>query len=505
MPNPYSDPFPEPDAAILAARDEVLDADSFFDGSSGQVGEFDVVLTKEGQRENRWHSQDGSDDEIQREREATMKGESAKPQQPAPWQVRLTPDVFDRPEAQVRFNFKGNAENHPNDLLEGHSVSEILLSHAVEEEDREPFYHLELLTMFRQRLRLVAFLGLLLVPLFHFFYISLSPFVAQQTRLTHVLMAGICALYLFLPAYISSLAWVRLTTVLGYALMCMGTSLIMVILAQNQFGETPMIGFQLAMLAAHSQILLSVVLLPLTLWECMVMCVIVTVSLAWSSWWTVPFNGGSVQTSQMFILVTTAVFVLCVAHFQAVLRRRAYDATFDLACSAAKMKQLSILDAVTGGANRLFLERNLTLEINRAARFAHSLSIMMFDLDNFKNVNDTQGHACGDEVLRVVCQAAQLAVRDVDTLARYGGDEFMVVLPETDAEGALAIAQRLQFSVHEQLKENFGADTPEGQVTLSMGLVTLRLSSPISTDSVIARVDERLYEAKRMGKNRIAM
>lgn len=465
-----------------------------------QVRDSDVVLEENTRRESRWYSESQMDDE----RETSTTDQSVKRRNFSPRQMPPMTDELARSAAPVRFNFQENTQELLG-LLSENSVSQVLLSHQLAEEDRQPFYCLELLSMFRHRLRLVALLGLLLLPLFHLFYVYLSPQVAQQTRVTQVLMAGVCALYLFLPACITSLVWVRLSTVLGYALMCMGTSLVMVILAQNQFGETPLAGFQLAMLAAHSQILLSVVLLPLSLWETLVMSIIVTVSLAWSSWWTVPFDGGSVQIAQLFVLITTTVFVLCVAHFQSILRRRAFDATFDLATSAAQMRELSILDAVTGGSNRLYLERTLTLEINRAARFSHPLSLMMFDLDNFKTVNDTQGHACGDEVLRVVSETAQVAVRDVDTLARYGGDEFMVVLPEAESEDALAIAQRLQTSVHERLQEKFGGDTPEGGVTLSIGIVTLHLSSPTPTELVIARVDERLYEAKHMGKNRIAM
>lgn len=430
----------------------------------------------------------------------------ANPQKPQPWQVQFLPDEPAQLIQSPRFNFQQSAKALPQSFWSETGIADILLSHDIQEEDRESFYRLELLYMFRQRLRLVAFLGLLLLPVFHLFYLYLSPQVAQQTRITHFLMAGVCALYVFLTNHMTSLMWARLSAVIGYGLMCLGASLITVILEQNQFEQTSLSGLHLAILAAHSQILVSIVLLPLTLWESLVMCIIVTASLAWASWWTVPFDGGgSVQTSQLFVIATTAVFVLCLAHFQSVLRRRAFDATFDLASSMAQMQTISIQDAVTGGHNRLHLERNLALELNRTARFSRPLSVMMFDLDNFKNVNDTVGHTAGDEVLRVVNRAAELALRDVDTLARYGGDEFVAVLPETESDDALAIAQRLQMSVRNQLQSSFGAQTPAGQVTLSIGIVTLHLCAPATTKSVIARVDERLYEAKRMGKNRIAI
>lgn len=381
---------------------------------------------------------------------------------------------------------------------------EILLTPGVEEGDREVLYERELLGMFRERLRFNALLGLLLIPLFQIFYFYLSPSIAQQTLLPHGLMLAVCVLYLLLPNRIQYLVWARLLTVVGYTLLCLGASFVMVMLSQNQFGTVALTGVQLAMLAAHSQILLSVVLLPLTLWESLVMALIVTLSLGWSSWWAMPIESGSVQTSQLFVLVTTAVFVLCVVHFQAVLRRRAFDASFDLARSAAQMQALSMRDAVTGGFNRFYLQRTLAHELSRATRFSHPLSALMFDLDNFKIVNDNQGHTTGDEVLRAINKATVLAVRDVDTVARYGGDEFMVVLPETERESALEIAGRIQQLAQEQLQQRFGAGTPCGSVTLSVGVVTLHPDETMSPENVIALADERLYEAKRMGKDRIA-
>jgi diguanylate cyclase (GGDEF)-like protein len=145
----------------------------------------------------------------------------------------------------------------------------------------------------------------------------------------------------------------------------------------------------------------------------------------------------------------------------------------------------------------------LAVEINRAARFSHPLSVMMFDLDNFKRVNDTQGHITGDAVLRAIWKTATATVRDVDTVARYGGDEFMVVLPETEIADARFIAERLQQSSAEHLAAEFGGGSIESAVTLSIGLVAISPTEPLPIETLIAAVDARLYEAKRMGKNRI--
>jgi diguanylate cyclase (GGDEF)-like protein len=137
-----------------------------------------------------------------------------------------------------------------------------------------------------------------------------------------------------------------------------------------------------------------------------------------------------VYFSHLFVLCTTTLFVLYIAHFHSLTNRRAFDATFDVMRSATRLQTLSYLDSLTGGFNRRYLEKTMSTEIARATRFARPLSFMMFDLDNFKIVNDTRGHAAGDEVLREVWSAAIGAIREVDTAARYGGDEFCVVLPK---------------------------------------------------------------------------
>jgi diguanylate cyclase (GGDEF)-like protein len=421
----------------------------------------------------------------------------------APWRGAAT-------EAAIGSESFGTRESpartdHFSAMSEEDITAEVFQTPPVRETDREAAYDHELLGLFRQRLRFNALVGIALLPLFQFFYYLLSPTIAAQTFMIHAMMLGVCLLYLLLPSHIHKLMWARLLTVFGYTLICLGASLVMITLSQNQFGTLSVAGVQLAMLAAHSQILISIVLLPLTLYEGLVMTAIVTFCLAWSSWWTVPIEKDSVQSSQLFVLTTTAIFVLSVVHFQAVLRRRAFDASFDLARSVAQLQLLSTLDAVTGGFNRLYLQRVLAHEISRAARFSHPLSALMFDLDNFKAVNDTQGHTIGDKVLRVVNEAAVLAVREVDTVARYGGDEFMVVLPETKRDDALEIAERMQQCVQEKLQEHFGADSGPNRVTLSIGITTLRPNEKHTPENIISLADERLYEAKRMGKDRIAV
>lgn len=179
---------------------------------------------------------------------------------------------------------------------------------------------------------------------------------------------------------------------------------------------------------------------------------------------------------------------------------RVLNTAFDVARTAVCLHDLSTTDVVTGGYNRLHMEKSLEHEIARAARGGHPLSLVAFDLDNFKAVNDLCGHAQGDEVLRVVYGAARDMVRRGDIVGRYGGDEFLVVLPETDAEAAFHLALRLQRAVKTNLQHRFEKQSPQSRVTLSMGVATVQ-NEIVSVEEFVNLADGRLYAAKRDGKN----
>jgi diguanylate cyclase (GGDEF)-like protein len=114
-----------------------------------------------------------------------------------------------------------------------------------------------------------------------------------------------------------------------------------------------------------------------------------------------------------------------------------------LKLNVAHLEQLTLLDDLTGLPNRRFLRKRLQEEFTRAQRHRHPLACVLYDLDNFKQVDDKLGHACGDEVLQQVAQFLRASVRASDVLARYGGEEFLVLLPETDEPGAHAEARRI--------------------------------------------------------------
>jgi diguanylate cyclase (GGDEF)-like protein len=156
-------------------------------------------------------------------------------------------------------------------------------------------------------------------------------------------------------------------------------------------------------------------------------------------------------------------------------------------------------DALTGLANRRMLDEELALEWRRADRVGSSLAFVLVDLDNFKAVNDTHGHQAGDSVLRSVGTILAGGVRQVDLAGRYGGEEFALILPDTDLEGAQTLAERLRARLAETRIE-----LPEGgrlTTTASFG-VAAKGELP-SADSLVASADEALYEAKRAGKNRV--
>jgi diguanylate cyclase (GGDEF)-like protein len=152
------------------------------------------------------------------------------------------------------------------------------------------------------------------------------------------------------------------------------------------------------------------------------------------------------------------------------------------------------VDALTGIANRRALEESLGAEISRAERFGHPLAVVLLDLDKFKETNDTFGHASGDLLLRAVSRILSSTARQGDTVARFGGEEFVVVLPETDLPGARRFAERLRVAI---------AACRVGYVrtTASFGVATFVAEDGVG--SLLAAADQALYRAKENGRNRV--
>jgi diguanylate cyclase (GGDEF)-like protein len=161
-------------------------------------------------------------------------------------------------------------------------------------------------------------------------------------------------------------------------------------------------------------------------------------------------------------------------------------------------QRLSITDGLTGLWNYRYFTMTIGKEIERSARFGRPLALLMLDLDLFKNVNDTYGHQRGDAVLVEIAARVRGQVRDVDTVARYGGEEVVVILPETDEDGAVQAAERICDAVR---RRPFG-EPGEGaiDVTVSIGAAVFPAHGASAT-TLLRRADEALYEAKAAGRD----
>ncbi|MBN2398575.1 MAG: diguanylate cyclase [Deltaproteobacteria bacterium] len=161
--------------------------------------------------------------------------------------------------------------------------------------------------------------------------------------------------------------------------------------------------------------------------------------------------------------------------------------------------------ATTDGLTKLFVHRYFHLlldqEIQRSRRHSQPFSLVMADIDDFKDVNDAYGHQFGDEVLRSVAETMKRSARAVDIVARYGGEEFVLILPETDLEGALVAAEKIRTAVE---KEDIFHKEERLHVTISLGIAAFPRHAD-EKDLLIRAADEAMYDAKRAGKNRVAV
>lgn len=198
------------------------------------------------------------------------------------------------------------------------------------------------------------------------------------------------------------------------------------------------------------------------------------------------------------ILVTLAIIIMIVLtlHFTLTPILLSLQRTNEeLNHTVAKVTELSITDPLTGTYNRQKFNEALATEIGRAVRYQHSLALVMFDIDHFKQVNDKHGHHVGDSVLQECSKMVSSSIRSQDLLARWGGEEFMVILPHQELESAAAIAEKLRAKIE------FHAFPNVGRVTVSFGVTSFQNDDNFETFT--QRVDGLLYQAKEAGRNRI--
>lgn len=164
-----------------------------------------------------------------------------------------------------------------------------------------------------------------------------------------------------------------------------------------------------------------------------------------------------------------------------------------------KVKQLSLTDELTSLHNRRYFLQKLREEIERAWRYSRKISLLLIDIDNFKQYNDVYGHQQGDDVLRMFSNRLRKIVRENDTVARLGGEEFVIIMPEANSDMAFNLAERLRLDV-----TNYPLRGANGKFTVSIGVAGFP-SDARDTTKLLRRADSALYEAKRRGKNKVCL
>jgi len=202
---------------------------------------------------------------------------------------------------------------------------------------------------------------------------------------------------------------------------------------------------------------------------------------------------------------TMTVFVLTIGRcmflgiFSSSMRQSLYKSGVELKQAYKRIEELAELDELTGSFNRRCIMRMLDDEIARARRGNTPCAIALIDLDWFKLINDAYGHPTGDEVLRTFAITVFANIRQIDKFGRYGGEEFLLVLPETPEGDAVRTLDRLRAIIADL---DWSAFSPGMQVTISAGVATLKPDE--TPDTFLARADRALYAAKAQGRNRIA-
>jgi two-component system cell cycle response regulator len=175
---------------------------------------------------------------------------------------------------------------------------------------------------------------------------------------------------------------------------------------------------------------------------------------------------------------------------------------FELMMSKQRfLEELALRDGLTSLYNHQHFYTRIEEEFSRAMRYGMPLSCLLFDIDNFKNVNDRYGHVCGDEVLRHIGRMLNNLIRESDIAARYGGEEFAILLPNATVEGALDLANRLRTAIGEIVV----AETDGTKITVSIGITTFVDGNMHSYEQLIKLADEAMYQSKKMGKDRITV
>ena len=211
-----------------------------------------------------------------------------------------------------------------------------------------------------------------------------------------------------------------------------------------------------------------------------------------------PIGTPTERVAAMLSYVLTIGQCAFVGLYGSTMRKMLYDRSFELKAAYKRIEELAELDELTGASNRRCIMRMLEEEIARAHRSESRCSIALIDLDWFKRINDAYGHPTGDEVLRTFSITMFANIRSVDRFGRYGGEEFLLVLPDMDTGQAMRALDRLRAIIADF---DWSAFSPGMRVTMSAGVATLNPNE--TSDKFLARADSALYAAKAQGRNRV--
>jgi diguanylate cyclase (GGDEF)-like protein len=214
---------------------------------------------------------------------------------------------------------------------------------------------------------------------------------------------------------------------------------------------------------------------------------------------SMPYGTELERFATMSVFALTIGRCMFIGIFSSAMRKSLYDSGLKLKEAYRRIEELAELDELTGSYNRRCIMRMLDEEITRARRTGTPCSIGLIDLDWFKRINDAYGHPTGDEVLRTFAITTFANIRTIDRFGRYGGEEFLLVLPDTSAEGGAQILERLRQIIADL---DWSAFSPGMQVTISAGVTALHPDE--TPDTFLARADSALYSAKARGRNQIA-
>lgn len=204
------------------------------------------------------------------------------------------------------------------------------------------------------------------------------------------------------------------------------------------------------------------------------------------------------RLATMLVFALTIGRCMCLGIFSSSMQQSLYQSGLKLKEAYRRIEELAELDELTGAFNRRCIMRMLDEEIARCTRNGSSCAVALIDLDHFKRVNDVYGHPMGDEALRTFAISMFANLRSIDRFGRYGGEEFLLVLPDLSQDQAMRALQRLRAIIADL---DWSAFSPGMQVTISAGVTTLRPRE--SADTLLARADGALYTAKARGRNRI--